>query len=368
MKAKSLLVVAIVTALAMIAVFTLSSCGGGVIETPQTAEEPAAEEPVAEEPVAEEAVAEEAVAEEPVAEEPVAEDEEKMVVLLNIGMQSPYPPLYSENLEMRLGEAGIDMFMFDGEFDAQLQSSQMDDAIAMAPDAIVLFPVDSQALATGIKKAYDAGIPVIMGNGRPVDESVDYTTLYFGPDNYEEGLIAGQTASEILGGSGNAVIVEGATGQDASVGRTEGFMDGLEDGIEVLAQQPADWVKDEAVRVMSDFITRYGEDIDVIWSHSDDMGAGVGVALDEAGYEPGDIPHVSLGGSKAGMEAISEGWITHLIMQSPIDETDQLAPFVIKVVEEGWGADQQWDPYWNFMETPVVMYEDGSYEAYLPGF
>jgi len=349
MKKISLLLIAMVLIISMTAVFSLSSC--------KAKEEVAAEE---------EEVAEEEVAEEEVAEEEAVE--EKTVVLLNIGMQSPYPPLYSENLEMRLNEAGIEMFMFDGEFDAQLQSSQMDDAIAMKPDAIVVFPVDSQAIATGIKAAYDAGIVVIMGNGAPVEESVPYTALYFGPNNIEEGKVAGGVANEILGDTGNVVIVEGATGQDASIGRTEGFEDVLNEGIVVLATQPADWVKDEAVRVMSDFITSYGDDIDLIWSHSDDMGAGVGIALEEAGYTPGDIPSVSLGGSSAGMESISAGWITHLIIQSPIDETDQLAPFVITVVNEGWEAGQQWDPYWNFMETPVVDFESGSYEAYLPGF
>jgi ribose transport system substrate-binding protein len=344
MKKTLLLLLVIAITVSMVAVFSLSGC--------KTAAEEAAEEETTE----------------VTTEETTVVEGEKTVVLLNIGMQSPYPPLYSENLEMRLNEAGIEMFMFDGEFDAQLQSSQLDDAIAMQPDAIVIFPVDSQAIATGIKKAYDAGVVIIMGNGSPVDESVPYTALYFGPNNYEEGKVAGGVANDILGDSGNIVIVEGATGQDASIGRTEGFEDVLNDGLVVLANQPADWVKDEAVRIMSDFITSYGDDIDLIWSHSDDMGAGVGIALEEAGYEPGEIPSVSLGGSKAGMESISDGWITDLIIQSPIDETDQLAPFVITVVDEGWEVGQQWDPYWNYMETPVVDYESGSYEAYLPGF
>jgi ABC-type sugar transport system substrate-binding protein len=294
------------------------------------------------------------------------EESDYTVVLLNVGMQSPYPPLYADNLEKHLNEAGIEMFMFDGKFDAQLQSSQMDDAIAMSPEAIILFPVDSAAMVTSIKKAFDAGIPVIMGNGEPQEVSVPYTTLYFGPNNYEEGKVAGNVANELLGNTGNVVIVEGATGQDASVHRTRGFKDALNSGINVLAAQPADWVKDDAVRVMSDFLTSYMGKINLVWSHVDDMGAGVGIALEEAGYTPGEIYSVSLGGSKAGMESIKGGWITNLIIQSPIDETDQLAPFVIKIVKEGWEAGKQWDPYWNYMETPVV--DATSYEPYLPGF
>ena len=41
---------------------------------------------------------------------------EKTVALLNVGMQSPYPPVYSSTLEARLSEAGIKMIMFDGRY------------------------------------------------------------------------------------------------------------------------------------------------------------------------------------------------------------------------------------------------------------
>lgn len=299
-------------------------------------------------------------------EEKAAEEEGgKTVALLNVGMQSPYPPVYSSNLEQLLGDAGIEMFMFDGKFDAQLQATQMDDAIAMRPNAIVLFAADSKAMVTGIKKAYDTGIPVIVSNTLPAEEAEQYTVCYFGPNNYLEGKIAGEETNKLLGGKGNVVIIEGSVGHEGAISRTKGFEDALDQGITVLAKQPADWVKDIAARVMSDFITSYGKDISAVWAHSDDMGAGAAIAMEESGYAPGEIPIVSLGGAKDGLKAVAGGWIVIDIIQSPIDETDQLAPFVIKVVNEGWKAGQQWDPYWNYMVTPVVTGEN--YEEYLPG-
>lgn len=293
-------------------------------------------------------------------------DGKPIVVSLNVGMSAPYPVPYNDNLKSIMEANGYEYYMFDAKFDPQLQASQMDDAIAMNPNAIILFPVDSAAIGSGIKKAYDAGIPVIMSNGEPQEASVKYTSLYFGPNNYEEGKIAGHLATELLNGSGNVVIIEGTPGQDSTVNRTKGFMDSKGSGINVLATQPADWVKDKSARVMSDLLTRYKDKIDLIFSLSDDMGEGVGIALKEAGYQPGQILSVSLGGTKTALQAVKDGWITHMIMQSPIDETTQLSEFVIKIVEEGWKADKQWDPYWNYMETPVA--DKDSFESFLPGY
>ena len=88
-------------------------------------------------------------------------------------------------------------------------------------------------------------------------------------------------------------------------------------------------------------------------------------SLQEAGYAPGAIKVVSLGGSKEGLKAVQSGYIVNDILQSPVDETDMLAPFAVKIVDEGWKAGKQWDPYWNFMETPVITAEN--YKEYLPG-
>ena len=113
----------------------------------------------------------------------------KTIVLLMLGMESPYCPPYVSNFSEIVSAAGINFFMFNAKFDAQLQSTQMDDAIAMRPDMIVLFAADSQGLAPGIKKAYDAGIPVFMCNNPPVKESEQYTVAYAGPNNYLEGQV-----------------------------------------------------------------------------------------------------------------------------------------------------------------------------------
>lgn len=293
---------------------------------------------------------------------------EKLVVLLMIGMESPYCPPYVSNFTTQLNEAGVRTFMFNAKFDAQLQASQMDDAIAMKPALIVLFAADSQAMAAGIKKAYDAGIPVLMSNNRPVKESEQYTVAYVGPDYYSQGQLAGEMMNTLLKGKGSIVIVEGLAGQEAQINRSKGFIDRLKElkaDIEVLAQQTASWRKDLAVQVMQDFITRYGDRIDAVYAQDDTMGIGAAIAVEEAGYAPGAIPIVSIGGSREGLKAVADGIVFGTVMQSPVIETDFMVPFVLEAVEKGMKATDKFDPYWNFMDMPKVS--KANVEEYLPG-
>lgn len=294
-----------------------------------------------------------------------SKEKEKMVVLLMIGMESPYCPPYVSNFTTKLNEAGVKTFMFNGKFDAQLQASQMDDAIAMRPSVIVLFAADSQALAPGIKKAHDAGIPVLMSNNRPVEESEEYVLGYVGPDYYTQGKLAAEMMNALLGGSGNVVMIEGLAGQEAQINRAKGFLENVDGGIELLARQPADWRKDKAIQVMQDFITRYGSDIDAVYGQDDTLGIGAAIAMEEAGIEGGTIPIISIGGSREGLKAVNDGVIYGTVMQSPVVETDGLVPVVLDVLEKGLTAGDHIDPFWQFMDMPKVTADN--VEKYLPG-
>jgi ribose transport system substrate-binding protein len=294
-----------------------------------------------------------------------AKEKEKMVVLLMIGMESPYCPPYVSNFTTKLNEAGVKTFMFNGKFDAQLQASQMDDAIAMRPSLIVLFAADSQAIAPGIKKAHDAGVPVLMSNNRPVEESEEYVLGYVGPDYYTQGKLAAEMMNKLLGGSGDVVMIEGLAGQEAQINRANGFLENVDGGIKLLARQPADWRKDKAIQVMQDFITRYGDEIDAVYGQDDTLGIGAAIAMEEAGIDQGAIPVISIGGSREGLKAVSDGVIYGTVMQSPVVETDGLVPVVLDVLDEGLTAGDHLDPFWQFMDMPKVTADN--VEGYLPG-
>jgi ABC-type sugar transport system substrate-binding protein len=86
---------------------------------------------------------------------------------------------------------GITLNVQDAKADAQRQIQQVENFIAMKVDAIILHTVDAAALGPSVKKAMDAGIPVIS-----VYQKVDEALSSFMIDETQYGLHIGKMAGE----------------------------------------------------------------------------------------------------------------------------------------------------------------------------
>jgi len=248
-----------------------------------------------------------------------------------------------------------------------LQATQLDNAIALEPDLIVLWPLDVAAVSPGIKKAYDARIPILVDNNEVEEEDVKYTVAYVGPNNYQEGIFAGELMNEVLGGEGTVAIIEGAPGQEAQILRKSGFedkLDELKSNIEIVATQTANWVKADATAVMEDWIIRY-PDLDGLYAEDDTMAVGAWVAMEEAGYAKGDVAIVGIGGSKEGLAAIDDGIMYGTVLQSPVTEAKLMLEKSKEILEKELTAGDQLEPYKNYQDLPKITVENVA--EYLPG-
>ncbi len=290
------------------------------------------------------------------------------IVLLWLGAQTPYGPPFISNFHFKANEQGWNDIVFDGRFDAALQASQMDQAIAMKPDVIDLVALDASAMAPGLKKAAAAGIPVVMDHTKANKEDEKYTVAYTGPDNYLEGVACAELMNEALGGKGKVVMLEGAAGQEAQINRGKGFTDRLKElnsKIEVIARQTAGWRKDLSTQIMQDWITRYGKEINGVYGQDDTMAMGAWVALDEAGYQKGDVVIIGMGGSREGLAAVRDGIIQGTVMQSPVPGSNKAIETIGKVLKAKLKPPKQLDPYFNWMDLPKVT--KANVDKYLPG-
>lgn len=291
----------------------------------------------------------------------------KKVALLVLGTQTPYLPPYMETVKKGFADVGIELTVFDAAFDAALQATQMDDAIALNPDLILLFPLDSQAVSPGIKKAFDSGIPILVDNNKVIQDDQQYTIAYVGPDTYDQGLKCGELMDKVLEGKGKVAIIEGYPGQEAQINRSQGFEDKIKEinsGIEVVAKQTGEWVKAKATSLMEDYLVRF-PDLSGLYAADDTMAVGALVAMEEAGIEKGAIKVIGIGGSKEGLAAIKDGSMYGTVLQSPVLEANLAVEFSIKILEMGLKAGDQLDPYLNFQPAPVITAEN--VEEYLPG-
>ena len=157
---------------------------------------------------------------------------------------------------------GADITYFDPAFDPQKQASMVEDCIARKPSVIVVNAVDPAAVVQVLKKASEAGIPVVMQNADTNDDGHAFTRTFVGSQSYDQGYAVGQMIVKATGGKGNLVMITGKPGQFDVVQRADGakaaFADAKAD-IKILAEEPADWSKDKALTVMQDLLTRYPE-------------------------------------------------------------------------------------------------------------
>ncbi|KKL25874.1 hypothetical protein LCGC14_2400920, partial [marine sediment metagenome] len=192
-----------------------------------------------------------------------AEGDAPKIRFIMMGLNNPYTSAQARYTEEWAKKLGWDYVLYDGELDAKKNADYLDFAISENPDLIILMPIDSTAVSKGIKKAYDAGIPVIMEHmqANPGDEQ--YTMVYTGPGNYVQGQLVAEMFHEKLNGKGNLVEITCVPGQETTIGRHNGAVERLEElnsGVKIIASNNGDAQVDLTLQVMEDFLTRFGAD------------------------------------------------------------------------------------------------------------
>ncbi len=210
---------------------------------------------------------------------------------------------------------GANITYFDPAFDPQKQVSMVEDCIARKPSVIVVNAVDPAAVVQVLKKASEAGFPVVMQNADTNDAGHAFTKTFVGSQSYDQGYAVGQMIVKATGGKGNLVMITGKPGQFDVVQRANGakaaFADAKAD-IKILAEEPADWSKDKALTVMQDLLTRY-PDINIVFGQDDPMALGALQAIKAQGVE--GIKVFGVNGNKDACNAIKAGDMYGTAMQ-----------------------------------------------------
>ncbi len=198
---------------------------------------------------------------------------------------------------------GAKLVLLDPAFDPQKQAAMIEDLIAQKVNVIAVNAVDPAAVVPSLKKASEAGIPVIMHNADTNDDGRKYSKTFVGVDSVSQGFVVGKMVREALGGKGNIVIISGKPGQTDVVNRIAGLTKALEGStIKILDTQPAEWSKDKALTVTQDLLTRY-QNIDAIFALDDPMALGALEAV-KAANRVDKIKIFGVGGFKEACTAI----------------------------------------------------------------
>ena len=205
------------------------------------------------------------------------------------------------------------------------QVAIIEDFITMGVDAIAISPIEVEVIIPAIRKANEAGIPVIIVNLLEPIAGVEVVS-YIGFDNFECAEVSAYTVLDYFGGPGvlgtgrkvtvkpgeyldlkwwrdlyatvtpeekaaikaTGTIIEGVAGGFFSTARVNGFHSVIDEypGIKIVGTLPADWNREKGIKAAEDFLTANPKGmLDFIWAASNEMGMGAMLAAEAAGRQ-----------------------------------------------------------------------------------
>lgn len=208
----------------------------------------------------------------------------------------------------------VEVTVYDAKSDANAQLTTIENALIQGVDAIVITPVDTDATAPITALCEEYGVPLIATNAR----CSTATTSFVGSDNVTSGEQEGQFIADLLGGEGKIVILAGVLASQNGRDRLTGAHNIVDayDGIEVLAEQSANWSRSEAMEITENWLQSDME-IDAIIAGNDEMAIGAALACQEFGV---DLPIVGVGGTEDGLNAVLNGQIRATILWNGFEQ------------------------------------------------
>ena len=204
----------------------------------------------------------------------------------------------------------------ESEDDYATQTSMMEDFITQGVAGIAVCGINLDALIPAIKKANEAGVPVVMFNTITELEGVE-VYAYSGYNQYNGGAKIADWVNEKTGGEAVVAIIEGLP-SDYTTQRMGGFVDRAAEaypGITVVASQPGDWVREKGMNAAMDMIQAHPE-INVIYGLSDEMALGAVQACKQLNRT--DIICVGLDGNPNAFESVKAGELTATLDCGPV--------------------------------------------------
>ncbi|MAQ82209.1 MAG: LacI family transcriptional regulator [Maritimibacter sp.] len=209
---------------------------------------------------------------------------------------------------------GVTVENYDGQNQTTKQTSDVEAMIIGGVDGIVISPLDSVAMAPAVRQAVEAGIPVIT-----VDRAVEGVDVlgHVGADNVKGGEAQADLITKLFPDGARIVNLQGQPGASPAIDRNAGLhniLDGMSDKYEIVAEQTANFAREEGASVTEAILAGLDSPPDVIVAANDDMALGAMQVVQEQGL---DIAIIGFDALPEALAAIRDGTLTATIEQTP---------------------------------------------------
>lgn len=213
------------------------------------------------------------------------------------------------------------------EFDPVLQTPVLDAVIARGPDAILIAPTDSTQLIEPLRRADEAGIPVItvdtfIDDGKYQDGSGDgdFPISYIASDNIEGGRMAARFMAEAIGSEGSVYVSNVRPGISTTDQREEGFKAEMAENYPDVTVLDTQYNENDASLAASQFNAVLARNPDVKGVFGANLFSAVGAANGvEGAGKSGDVTVIAFDAPQSIVDNIKSGLVDAAIAQHPAE-------------------------------------------------
>lgn len=212
---------------------------------------------------------------------------------------------------------GVTLLISDGQLSSPKQIADIESAIVQGVDGIILAPADADALAGSAAMAIENGVAVVTVD-RPVNGVPD-VLANVAADNFKGAEAQGAAVVAAFPDGATIVNLQGIPGDKTANDRNGGahaVLDAAGDTYVFVAEQAANFSRDEGLSVTENILTGLSETPAVIIAANDDMALGAVQAVSARGLD-GQVAIYGYDGSKDALRAVRDGGLAATIDQFP---------------------------------------------------
>lgn len=218
----------------------------------------------------------------------------------------------------------------DAKGDVAQQLQQVQNFIGQGVDAIIVNPVDTNAVKPIVDLTTKAGIPLVFVNRKPATELTG-KMAFVGSDSELAGRLQMEALAKRMDYKGNVAILLGDLANEATRQRTKGVKAVVAKypGLKVVQEQTAKFTRNDAVDVTSNWLTA-GDDIQAIASNNDEMAIG---ALQALGKNEQKILVAGVDGTPDALQMIKNGKMVATVFQDAKGQGSGAVQTAVKLVK-----------------------------------
>jgi ribose transport system substrate-binding protein len=246
----------------------------------------------------------------------MAQDETVLLSMKGPGAGNPFWAAVEAGAKEKAAELGVNLVVLapPQESDVQSQINQVEDQLAKGIKALAIAPTDPNALAPIVDQAKAAGVGVVFVDTQGINEGV----TFIGTNNAEGAKLAADYICQNIESGSDVAILQGIITQSTGQARAEGSHAGLEAcGMNIVAEQPADWDTAKAQSVMENILTG-NPNLKAVFASNDNMALGAVEALKSAGMLE-QVMVVGFDANPNAAESILAGEMSASVAQNPMN-------------------------------------------------